>query len=203
MSSTPETSMTLSPEEGQTLVQLARATIADRLGSPLPEDKRRALIPRLQNPIFAKPCGAFVTLSLDGCLRGCIGSLTSQEPLSDTVRANAVNAAFRDPRFPPLTPEEFGRTAIEISVLSPPQPLAYGDADELVKRLRPGIDGLILRRGGASATFLPQVWKQLPRSQDFLSHLCLKAGLPAHAWQDGDLEVETYQVQSFEEGCAV
>jgi AmmeMemoRadiSam system protein A len=141
-----------------------------------------------------------VTLSQKGALRGCIGSLASTEPLAENVRHNAINAAFQDPRFPPLDSEELDQIAIEVSVLSPPAAVAYDDADDLLSRLRPGIDGVILRKGAASATFLPQVWKQLPRCQDFLSHLCLKAGLPARAWHDDNLQVETYQVQSFEEG---
>jgi AmmeMemoRadiSam system protein A len=191
---------TLSPDQGQWLLRLARATIAEQLGRPLPQDQKRALTDQLQHPVYACPCGAFVTLTLNGGLRGCIGTLTSKKTLVDNVRENAINAAFHDPRFPPLTPKEYDEMKIEISVLERPRPLAYCDADDLPGRLRPGIDGVILHKGGSSATFLPQVWKQLPRSQDFLSHLCLKAGLPAQAWRDGDLRVETYQVQSFEEG---
>ena len=115
------------------------------------------------------------------------------------MRHNALNAAFQDPRFPPLSPEELDQIVIEVSVLTPPETLTYSDADDLVSRLRPGIDGVILRRGSASATFLPQVWKQLPRCQDFLSHLCLKAGLAAQSWREDHLQVEIYQVQYFEE----
>jgi AmmeMemoRadiSam system protein A len=89
--------------------------------------------------------------------------------------------------------------AIEISILTEPQPFDYSDAKDLVKRLRPRVDGVILARKGASATFLPQVWQQLPEAETFLTHLCLKAGLPARSWQVGDLEVSTYQVQSFDE----
>lgn len=189
----------LTPEEGQWLVRWARAAIAEKLGCPLPQEQLRTLHAHLQRPVFATPCGTFVTLVLDGALRGCIGTLAAGEPLVRNVRENAVNAAFRDPRFPPLTLDEFQKVVIEVSVLSPPEPLVYADADDLLARMRPGVDGLIVRKGAASATFLPQVWKQLPRRQDFLSHLCLKAGLAARAWQDGDLTIETYQVQFFEE----
>ena len=190
----------LTPAEGQCLVRLARATIAEQLKSPIDSDDLRSIKMALQATVFRARCGVFVTLSLEGTLRGCIGSLTASEPLAETVRRTAVNAAFHDPRFPPLDRGELDRIAIEVSVLSPPAALSYDDADDLMLRLRPGIDGVILRKGSASATFLPQVWKQLPRCQDFLSHLCLKAGLSARAWYDGNLQVETYQVQSFEEG---
>ena len=199
MSDKNEARASLTSEEGQWLIRLARATIGERLGRPLPADQQSALAVELQEAVFAAPRNVFVTLTMDGCLRGCIGTLTSNHALLRNVRENAINAAFRDPRFPPLSAEEFDRVAIDVSVLSPPQPLSYADADDLLDCLRPGIDGVILRKRGASATFLPQVWKQLPRRQDFLAHLCLKAGLAAQAWRQGDLEVETYQVQYFEE----
>jgi AmmeMemoRadiSam system protein A len=199
MSSPTSRPTALTPEEGQWLVRLARAAIAEKLGCPPPEEQLRTLQAHLERPIFATPAGTFVTLVLNGSLRGCIGTLSSPEPLARNVRENALNAAFRDPRFPPLTADEFQQIVIEVSVLSPPEPLVYTDADDLLARIRPGVDGLIIRKGGASATFLPQVWKQLPRRQDFLAHLCLKAGLPARAWREGDLDVETYQVHYFEE----
>lgn len=192
-------SIHLSPEEGQCLVRLARATISERLKHPMTADDHRSLQAELQAPIFASQCGAFVTLKVKNALRGCIGSLTSSEPLVENVRHNALNAAFQDPRFPPLDPEELAQTRIEVSVLTLPETLSYSGADDLLSQLRPGIDGVILRKGGASATFLPQVWKQLPRRQDFLSHLCLKAGLAAQAWREDILGVEIYQVQYFEE----
>ena len=192
-------SIALSPDEGRCLIRLARMTIADHLKSPVDEKERRALQTELQDPIFAHGCGTFVTLEKEGQLRGCIGSLASDAPLKDSVHQNALHAAFHDPRFPPLGPDEIPMIKIEVSVLTPPANLLYHGADELLERLRPGTDGVILRKGIASATFLPQVWKQLPRREDFLSHLCLKAGLAAMAWRKGDLQVETYQVQYFEE----
>jgi len=200
MTSDKTTTMTLSPEEGRCLVRLARATIAERLAHPMTGDDRLALQTELQAPVFGSRCGVFVTLKIKNTLRGCIGSLTSTEPLTDNVRHNALNAAFQDPRFPPLTIEELAQIVIEVSILTPPTTLSYSDTDDLLTRLRPGIDGVIIRKGGASATFLPQVWKQLPRCQDFLSHLCLKAGLAAQAWREDNLQVEIYQVQYFEEG---
>jgi AmmeMemoRadiSam system protein A len=134
-----------------------------------------------------------------GELRGCIGHLTGIAEVRQSVRQNAVSAGFHDPRFPPLTAAELPAVAIEISILSEPQPLDYKDSQELIQRLRPGVDGVILSKRGASATFLPQVWEQLPKPETFLAHLCLKAGLPAKSWKAGGLEVSTYQVQSFEE----
>lgn len=199
MTTETATNAPLSPDEGQCLVRLVRAVIADQLKRPLPDDERHSVETALQAPIFARPSGAFVTLKKKGHLRGCIGTLASSDTLRENVRRNAANAAFHDPRFPPLEAQELDQIVIEVSVLTPPAPLTYSDGDDLIGRLRPDIDGVILRKGAASATFLPQVWKQLPRCQDFLSHLCLKAGLPAQAWRDVPLDVETYQVQYFEE----
>jgi len=115
------------------------------------------------------------------------------------VKRNAVNAAFHDPRFSPLSKDELDRTEIEVSILTEPQPLAFRDGQDLAQKLRAHVDGVIIRKGHASATFLPQVWEQLPGPEDFLSHLCLKAGLPSEAWKNSELEVLTYQVQYFEE----
>jgi AmmeMemoRadiSam system protein A len=199
MTTDKKVAASLSPEEGRSLVRLARATIAERLAKPFSADEMHALQDALRKPVFTARGGTFVTLQKKGTLRGCIGTLAPTESLAENVRQNAVNAAFRDPRFPPLEPEELDEIVIEVSVLTPPAPLTYANADDLLDRLRPGIDGVILRKGAASATFLPQVWKQLNRSEDFLAHLCLKAGLPAQRWREGDLQIETYQVQYFEE----
>jgi AmmeMemoRadiSam system protein A len=143
--------------------------------------------------------GTFVTLKIDDQLRGCIGNLTATEPLLEGVRRNAINAAFHDPRFAPLTETELAKVEIEVSILTEPQPLDYIDGADLLTKLRANIDGVIIRKGHASATFLPQVWEQLPEPEDFLSHLCKKAGLSSNAWRDTKLEVQTYQVQYFEE----
>ena len=115
------------------------------------------------------------------------------------VRRNAINAAFHDPRFSRLTKDELERTEIEVSILTEPQLLAYRDGQDLIQKLRVNVDGVIIRKGYASATFLPQVWEQLPEPADFLSYLCRKAGLSSDAWQSSKLEVLTYQVQYFEE----
>ena len=185
----------LTEEEGRILLGLARKTIENALFDEKGDVKEAAQWPA----IFNEKRGTFVTLTIGGSLRGCIGHIEPHEPLVEGIRVNAVNAAFRDPRFTPLTKEEFKRVAIEISILTEPQPLHYSDADDLLKKIRPGIDGVILKKGFHQATFLPQVWEQLPKKKDFLRHLCMKAGLAADEWQSGDLNISTYQVQAFEE----
>ena len=192
-------SHTLSEAQGQVLVRLARQSLMERLGKQIPQAEIDSLNSALKDSCFKSLCGTFVTLKINDRLRGCIGNLTSDAPLESGVRRNAINAAFNDPRFAPLSTSELDQVEIEVSILSEPQPLKYSDGDDLVKKLRPYIDGVIIRKDHASATFLPQVWEQLPRPQDFLTHLCTKAGLSADSWQKPDLEVSTYQVQYFEE----
>ena len=185
----------LSDDEGCILLDLARRAIEGELGGAPEERSRR----EAHTSAMASHRGAFVTLRIAGELRGCIGSLVADQPLTDNVCANARNAAFHDPRFAPLTLDEWPQVQIEISVLSIPRKLTYSSPEDLPDHLTPHKDGVVIRKGHASATFLPQVWKQLPRPQDFLAHLCLKAGLTAEAWRKAGLEVETYQVQSFKE----
>jgi AmmeMemoRadiSam system protein A len=115
------------------------------------------------------------------------------------VEDNARNSAFRDPRFPPLEADELPAVDIEISVLSVPIVLQYDDADDLLKKLQPGIHGVIISKAWHSATFLPQVWEQLPDTKSFLEHLCLKAGLEKNSWKTGDLTVKVYTVEYFSE----
>jgi hypothetical protein len=194
MTTDPASALQLSPEQGQRLVRLARRTIAESLGQrPAQSDDA------LRESLFDTPRATFVTLTKAGALRGCIGSLAASQALREGVRDNALNAAFHDPRFRPLQADELETVAIEVSVLTEPQSLPYRDGDDLLTRLRPEVDGVIIRQGGRSATFLPQVWAQLPRPEEFLSHLCRKAGLPADAWRQGALQVQTYQVQCFHE----
>lgn len=186
----------LSPEERALLLSYARATIASAArGEPPPSLDAVELSPRLTSP-----GAAFVTLhTRDGALRGCIGSLIAHRPLIEDVQANALAAAFKDPRFPPVTTRELPDLCIEISVLSSPQPLQYDGPDDLLDKLRPGIDGVVIEKGPHRATFLPQVWEQLPDAREFLMHLCYKAGLPVDAWQHANLRVSTYQVEEFSE----
>lgn len=185
----------LTEEQGKYLLGEARKTIQKSLSG----EKE----PRIEDTglpaVFNQRRGTFVTLTIGGNLRGCIGHIIPQESLIEGIRANAINAAFKDPRFRPLDKEEWKRVKIEISILTDPKPLPYSNADDLLKKLRPGIDGVILKKGYRQSTFLPQVWDQLPNKEEFLSHLCLKAGLDGDEWKKGRLEVSTYQVQAFEE----
>ncbi len=189
----------LSPEQGHLLVRLARHTLMQRFAQKIPQHDIDALDVALKDPCFQAACGTFVTLTFNGQLRGCIGNLKSDEAIRSGIRQNAINAAFHDPRFAPLSAAELEQVEIEVSILSAPQLLNYQDAADLAQKLRPHIDGVIVRKDLASATFLPQVWEQLPQPQDFLSHLCMKAGLAADAWKSCELEISTYQVQHFAE----
>lgn len=190
----------VSNEHGQILVKLARQTIMEQLGCKSCKAEDDVLETALSTKELQEKRGIFVSLKIEGQLRGCIGSLAATESITEGVRDNAVNAAFHDPRFSPLSLDELDNLGIEVSILTEPQPLEYSDHEDLIAKLRVGVDGLIIRKGPLSATFLPQVWDQLPKPEDFLSHLCSKAGLPAYSWKTTDLEVSTYQVQYFSEG---
>lgn len=129
-----------------------------------------------------EPGATFVTLHIDQRLRGCIGTLEAHRPLVEDVNDNAFAAAFRDSRFPTLTPGEEPKLKIHIALLRPPTELPCENEADLLRKLRPGVDGLILRDGPYRATFLPAVWDDVPRPRDFLQHLKLKAGLPPAHW---------------------
>ena len=146
-----------------------------------------------------KPGVVFVTLTIEGNLRGCVGALEAYQPLVNDVREHALAAAFKDFRFPPVRPDELDNIVIEISRLTTPQPLAYMNSEDLLEKLRPGIDGIVLKDGMRRATFLPQVWEKLPSSEMFLDHLCHKMGAPADLWRQKKLEVLVYQVEEFHE----
>jgi AmmeMemoRadiSam system protein A len=182
----------LTQQQGRKLLILARNAIAHRAGSGEPPEKPG-------DEMLLRPGAAFVTLKINGKLRGCIGHLQAVCPLWQGVCDNAINAAFHDHRFSPLKKSELNQIHIDISVLTTPQRLIYNVADDLLTMLQPGVDGVTLGDGRRRATFLPQVWQQLPSGPDFLGHLCLKAGLPKTAWRDQQLNVEIYQVQCFEE----
>jgi AmmeMemoRadiSam system protein A len=193
-----QTSKHLTDKQGQLLVRLARETIAARLGLSEAGSKK---IPAsdLTDPVFQEKRATFVTLKIKKQLRGCIGCLTPSETILEGIQRNAINAALNDPRFPALTGPELEQAEIEISILTNPQKLDYADGNDLLNKLRRNIDGVIIGQGMARATFLPQVWEQLPRTEDFLAHLCIKAGLSPDEWQRGELEVSIYQVQYFHE----
>ncbi len=188
----------LSRHQGARLVSLARETITAAIRNGRFEGAPDLSLQ--ETAVFDQRRGNFVTLQTRGRLRGCIGKLVTDEPLHVSVSRNALGAAFRDPRFPPLAASELETLSISVSVLSPPKRLDYRDANDLLERIVPHRDGVILQQGAARATFLPQVWEQLPEPEVFLSALCRKAGLPPDSWRRGKLVVHTYRAQSFDEG---
>ncbi len=186
---------TFTTGEKRQLLDIARQAITAAVNrEPLSELDLSALPPALR-----QPAACFVTLHIDGILRGCTGNLVAQRPVAEEVQLTAVQTAFEDPRFAPVSAREVPSLDIEISVLSPPQPLAYSSPDDLVDKLRPGIDGVILRRDIRRATFLPQVWERVPDTECFLEMLCQKMGLHPDAWRKGDMIVETYRVIAWSE----
>jgi uncharacterized protein len=186
----------LSQEEKSILLKLARQSIELAVNqSPLPDLKLEQYSPRLR-----EKGASFVTLTEGGELRGCIGALEPYQPLVQDVCEHAAGAALEDYRFFPVTTDEVPGLEIEISCLTPSQRLSYTEPEELIQRLRPGIDGVVLRDGMRRATFLPQVWEKIPEPEAFLSQLCQKMGAPASLWRRKLLEVFTYQVEEFCEG---
>ena len=183
----------LSPEERKLLLDLAYAAVkATAEGSPTPQLSLDQLPPSLH-----QPGATFVTLTCEGVLRGCIGTTNSVQSLVEDTLQRACLAASSDPRFPAIAPEEVPHLEIEVSVLSPPQPLEYATPEQLLERLRPGIDGVILQRGLHRATFLPQVWERVGNPTTFLELLCQKASLHRDAWRSEAVQIEIYQVESF------
>jgi len=178
------------PAEREALLALARASI--RAG--LDGERLRVEVEDFA-PALAEPRASFVTLSLEGRLRGCMGTLEARRALVLEVVEMAHAAAYRDPRFPELTAAEFARVDLHISVLGRPEPLAFASEDELLGQLRPGIDGLILSERRARGTFLPSVWEQLPEPREFLARLKQKAGLGPDYWSDA-IRVERYTAES-------
>jgi hypothetical protein len=181
-------------ELGKLLLALARQSICEALGAAATGPAQAAV----KLPALHENAASFVTLTQAGELRGCIGSLEAHRPLIDDVRANARAAAFRDPRFLPLTSDELARTRVEVSLLTPAEPLFVADEADALARLRPHVDGVILAAGGRRATFLPQVWEQLPEPALFLAHLKQKAGLPADYWSQ-ELRLWRYTVRKWQE----
>ncbi|RME32273.1 AmmeMemoRadiSam system protein A [Candidatus Woesearchaeota archaeon] len=168
----------------QWLLALARKAIETAL-------KGEPLVPKQPPRAARERRASFVTLLKHGELRGCIGSLVAHRTLAEDVIANARAAAFHDPRFPPVTAAELPALTIEISVLSSPQRITFTHPAQLIGK------GVIITHGHHTATFLPSVWEQLPSPEQFLSHLCVKAGLPPEEWRRGTLTVETYTAEKF------
>jgi len=183
----------LSTIQRKVLLDFARQMISCQLNT---ED----VLPQIPDePVFHEKAATFVTLEITGRLRGCIGHLEPVTSLWESVRDNALNAAFHDHRFSPLTLRELEEVEIDISILSSPSLLAYKDSADLLQKLQPGRDGVILNDGYHRATFLPQVWEQLRSVELFLGQLCRKAGLAETAWLAGQLEIKVYQVLHFGE----
>jgi AmmeMemoRadiSam system protein A len=186
-------SIGLRSEERDILLNLANAAIVASVGEgSLPSIDHTALPPRL-----TEPGASFVTLNIGGQLRGCMGTIEAKLPLAEDVTKNASSAALRDPRFPTVTLEEIDLIETEVSVLTTPEILLYNSSEDLLNRLKPGVDGVIVKKGVRRATFLPQVWKKVEGAEDFLSRLCLKANLAQDAWRSEELEILTYNVESF------
>ena len=177
------------PDLGALLLYHARAAITHHLGLPV--------TPCADDlPELHRLGATFVTLTQRGDLRGCIGSLLAHRPLLEDVRRNACNAAFSDPRFPPLGAHELAGTRVEVSLLTPPEPLQFQDEADARAQLRPHVDGVIFSARGQRSTFLPQVWEQLPEPRQFIEHLRIKAGLPLDAWPS-DMKLGRYLVTKY------
>ncbi len=185
----------LTTEEKQTLLRIARQSLEAGV--------RRETLPKIEQTTLTTALrsegAAFVTLTVHGELRGCIGALEPYQPLAEDVREHAVAAALEDYRFPQVQEKELAKIEIEVSRLTRPVPLQYKDADDLLAKLRPGTDGVILRDGFRRATFLPQVWEKIPEPAEFLANLCYKMGATPDTWKRKHLQVLVYQVEEFHE----
>jgi AmmeMemoRadiSam system protein A len=185
----------LTLEEQRILLRLAREAMEHAVkGQGVPPLDEPSLPPGLR-----EPGSSFITLTVGGQLRGCIGSLEAYESLVEDVREHAVAAALQDPRFPPVRQDELNGIQIEVSRLTRPVPLEYKDSQDLLARLCPPLDGVVLRDGYQRATFLPQVWEKIPDRVEFLDNLCYKMGAEPDLWRRKHLEVLTYRVEEFHE----
>lgn len=192
-SGNPNSNGELSREEQKFLLDLARDTIE------LYVKEGKTLEVETDNPKLRKKRGAFVTLEKGGMLRGCIGHIRAVEPLYLSVRGNAISAATKDPRFPPVKADELDKIEIEVSVLSAPSLIKADSPDEYLEKIEAGRDGIIIEQGTGGATYLPQVWEQIPDKVSFLENLCQKAWLPKDCWKDDDTKIYRYGVQAFRE----
>ena len=183
----------LDNEKGSTLLKLARSEIASKLGHDVSSPAQAGWL--------AEPGASFVTLTRQGELRGCIGTLEAHRPLGLDVRENAVAAAFRDPRFMPLTRVEFDEIRVEVSVLSPSEVLVVASEEHALATLRPNVDGVVFEYRHYRSTFLPQVWEQLPEPAEFMAHLKRKAGLPMDFWAE-EVRLSRYTVRKWKESSA-
>jgi AmmeMemoRadiSam system protein A len=172
------------------LLGLARASLVEALRGP------KALVP--DEPWLKELGACFVTLTRDGALRGCIGSIEARRPLEEDVRENAQSAALHDPRFEPLPEAELDRVRVEVTLLSKLEPVDAQTEQQAIAALRPGIDGVVLSWGHRRGVFIPQMWEKLPDPAEFLRTLRRKAGLPADEWQSGT-RLQRFTAQCWEE----
>ena len=185
----------LTLEEKQILLKLARQSLEAGVRRLPPPAIDIADMP----PALRAEGASFVTLTVHDELRGCIGALEPYQPLAEDVCEHAVAAALEDYRFPPVQEKEMANIQIEVSRLTIPQRLEYRDSGDLLSKLHPGVDGVILRDGVRRATFLPQVWEKIPDAAAFLANLCYKMGAAPDTWKRKHLEVLVYQVEEFHE----
>lgn len=181
-------------DDGALLLAIAREALARELG----EARRMAEDRSAGAPWLEAPGASFVTLTQRGHLRGCIGTLEAHRPLHVDVAANAVAAALRDTRFPPLAARELRVIDIEVSLLSAPEALAFDSEAEALALLEPGRHGVVFEFGARRSTFLPQVWQQLPDPADFMAQLKRKAGLAPDFWAH-DVRLSCYTVRKWKE----
>jgi AmmeMemoRadiSam system protein A len=182
-------------EEQKVLLRLAREAMERGVkGEALPFLDQSSLSLALR-----EEGSSFITLTAHGQLRGCIGSLNPYQSLAEDVREHAVAAALNDPRFPAVREDELNGIQIEVSRLTRPIPLEYEDANDLLSKLHPYLDGVILRDAFRRATFLPQVWEKIPDPTEFMNNLCYKMGVRHDLWRGKHFEVLTYQVEEFHE----
>lgn len=177
-------------ELGALVLLIARAAVSRALGIPAESDESA--------PWLQEPGASFVTLRYADALRGCIGTLEPRRPLVDDIKSNAVSAALHDDRFAPLQAKEWPMTRVEVSLVSPLEPMSFCDEAEALAQLRVGTDGVVFESGLRRSTFLPQVWESLPEAGEFLAQLKRKAGLPGSFWAD-DVKLSRYTVQKFVE----
>ena len=177
------------------LLRLARLSIESAVAGQSPPELNLETCP----DSFQQNGAVFITLTKQGRLRGCIGTLEAYQPLVQDVCEHAVAAAMSDYRFSPVSSEELFEIQIEISRLTIPQPLLFETPEQLVSKLRPNIDGVMLKDGLKRSTFLPQVWESLPQTEDFLAHLCRKMGASSDCWKQRGIQVFIYQVEKFTE----
>jgi uncharacterized protein len=184
---------TLTAQERRVLLEVAARAVAHGLRT----NESLEVDPAAYPEALRAPRATFVTLERGGQLLGCIGSLVARTSMVEDVARNAYGAIFHDPRCPRLTPSDAPHVEIHISILGPPVPMRFRDEEDLVRQLRPGVDGLLLEDGFNRGTFLPSVWESLPDAHDFVTHLKLKAGLPPTYWSD-TLRVSRYSTEVVE-----